>query len=494
MMAVFDALTARPRDAVVLRGAGRDWRAGELLEAVDALAARLAGCRVLAVLADNGPAWAIADLAALSSGTVHLPLPAFFSPSQLAHALEQTGADAMLTDQPDRIAGLELGFSATGQWEGLTWMQRTAEPASLPEGTAKVSFTSGSTGTPKGVCLSAEGLMDTAAAVAEGLADLTIARHVAALPLSLLLENVAGIHAPLLRGAEVHLPGLQSLGWRGMAGFDPAALDRAVGEIRPNTLILVPELLKAWTAFLEAAGKAAPEGLSYVAVGGARVDPVLLSRARKAGLPAFQGYGLTECGSVVSLNRPGEDGAGVGRPLGHVSVRVEGGEIKISARAFLGYIDGNASARAGTGTREFATGDLGHVDAQGHLHLSGRRKNLLITSYGRNVSPEWVEAGLLAEPAIAQAVVMGDGWPGLGAAIVPAAGASHEAVSAAVERANRSLPDYARVGRWIAAAPFTLQNGQATGNGRPVRQSILARYAAQLAALYDEEETADVVL
>jgi len=81
------ALAARAPDAVVLRGETDIWRAADVLDTVAALAMRLSGHRVLAVLADNSPAWVMADLAALRTGTVHLPLPTFFSPTQMAHVL-----------------------------------------------------------------------------------------------------------------------------------------------------------------------------------------------------------------------------------------------------------------------------------------------------------------------------------------------------------------------------------------------------------------------
>jgi long-chain acyl-CoA synthetase len=482
---LFAALASHAPDAVVLRGATQTWRAAAVIETINTLTARLTAGRVIAVLADNSPAWAMADLAALAADAVHLPLPAFFSPAQMAHVLTQTGADTLLTDQPARIAALDLGFVATGKWADLIWMQRVARQHELPVGTAKISFTSGSTGTPKGVCLSAAGLMATAGALSSRLADLPIARHLAVLPLALLLENVAGIYAPLLRGAEIHLPGLENLGWRGMAAFDPAALQRAVEATCPYSLILVPELLKAWTLYLSASGQRAPAGLGFVAVGGARVDPALLLRARALGVPAYQGYGLTECGSVVSLNCPGDDHAGVGRPLSHVRLRIDAGEVHASTQVFLGYLD--AATEQPAPATDLATGDLGHFDSDGHLHLSGRRKNLLITSYGRNIAPEWVEAALLAQPAIAQAMVSGDARPWLNAVLVAAPGATHGALRAAVAQANSTLPDYAQIGGWINGEPFTLANGRATGNGRPVRCAIATHHAAALVALYEED-------
>lgn len=495
---LFAALQTLPGRRVLLSGDGPSYTAAALLMEVDRLATRLRqhGGKVLALLADNGPNWVAADLAALQAGVTHLPLPGFFNDAQLQHALQAAAADLLLTDQMVRIGGLGLGFREIGQWNGLALLSRDVEPSGLPADTAKLSFTSGSTGLPKGVCLSAAGLLDTAEAVSASLADVPIERHLSVLPLALLLENVAGVYAPLLRGAEIVLPKLAELGWRGMGGFDPLQLARQVEATQPASLILVPELLKAWTLALHAGKRCAPASLQFVAVGGARCDAALIERARAVGLPAYEGYGLTECGSVVSLNRPGADRLGsVGRPLGHVDIRVDGeGEIHIASRGFLGYLHGAPDACKSRRCDAFMSGDLGHLDDTGFLHLSGRRKNLIITAYGRNVAPEWVEAALLAQPEIAQAVVTGDARPCLAALLVSARAVEPAGLAAAIARANASLPDYARVCGWLACAPFSLGNGLATGNGRPVRAAILREHAAAIDSLYTHKESAHVVL
>lgn len=488
-LSLLEAVAAQA-DRILLRQGDTAWTGQQLLDAASEFGRQLAATRVLGVLADNGPAWAIADLAALQQGTTHLPLPTFFSPTQLIHALHETGCDTVLTDQPQRIEALDLGFSLGDNWLGLSLLKRRCAAIRLPAGTAKISFTSGSTGHPKGVCLSAAGLVDTAAAVAQRLGDLPLHRHVAVLPLALLLENVAGLYAPWLLGSEVRLPGLAEMGWRGMAGFDPAALQTMAAVTGANSVILVPELLKAWTLYLKATGQRAPASLVIAAVGGAHVSPVLLAEARAVGIPAYQGYGLTECGSVVSLNRPGDDGLGVGRPLTHARVSVVAGEVCIGTRAFMGYLNG----RKASSEQVFATGDLGHIDNEGHLHLSGRRKNLLITSFGRNIAPEWIEAALLAQPAIAQVLVAGDAQPWLSALVIPARGHGETAIRQAIAATNAALPDYARIGGWTMVEPFTPQNGLSTSNGRPVRQAILNHHAARIAALYAREETSDEVL
>lgn len=477
-----------PTDTLLL-AEGHAWSAGQVHAEVLSLEERLQGCRVMGVLADNGPAWVMADLACQASGVVHLPLPDFFTADQLRHALERSGADGVLTDRPERIGALDLGFGITGRWHGLAWMRRVVEPVPLPAGTAKISFTSGSTGAPKGACLSAAGLVDTARALCDRLADLPLGGHLAVLPLGLLLENVAGVYAPLLRGLTVHLPPLASIGWRGMAGFDPAALDRMARDSQAGSLILVPELLKAWTLFLRKTRGSPPDKLRFVAVGGARVAPELLSEARRAGIPAYQGYGLTEGGSVLALNRPGDDGAGVGRPLAHAQLSIEAGEVRIGTRAFLGYVGCGELAEGG-----FQTGDLAAFDAHGHLHLAGRRNNLLITSFGRNVSPEWIEAELLTDPGILQAIVVGDGQAALSAIVVPSPGVDEAAIDDAIRRVNDTLPDYAQIAHCLLSEPFTTGNGMATGNGRPQRQRIFEHHSAAIAALYHSEVSQHAVL
>lgn len=482
-------LQARQGDEAMLLGRDGTWTAEQVVEGIRDLSDRLAGCRVLAVLADNSPAWVVADLAAQTHGVVHLPLPAFFTPAQLTHALAHTGADAVLTDQPERIGGLDLGFCLVGKWQGMAWMRRVTPAVALPPGTAKISFTSGSTGAPKGVCLSAEGLHDTALAVRDRLHDLPLTRHLAVLPLALLLENVAGVYAPLLRGMPVHLPPLAEIGWAGMHGFDPAQLDAVVTREHSASVILVPELLKAWTAFLQITRGRPSASLVFAAVGGARVSGELLATARALGIPAYQGYGLTEAGSVTCINRPGDDGDGVGRPLGHARVSVDHDELLVETRAFLGYA-GQPEIRSG----QFATGDLGAIDARGHVLLSGRRKNLLITSFGRNLSPEWPESLLLADPRLRQAVVVGEGRPAPVALLVPMPGVDAGTLAGVVASVNARLPDYARLAGWQVVEPFTPANGLATGNGRPVRERIVEHHGAAIAALYATKETADVVL
>jgi long-subunit acyl-CoA synthetase (AMP-forming) len=160
-----------------------------------------------------------------------------------------------------------------------------------------------------------------------------------------------------------------------------------------------------------------------------------------------------------------------------------GSEIFVSGSAACGYLGIHDSEPL-----EIATGDLGHIDADGFLYVHGRRKNIFITSFGRNVSPEWVESELAREPAITQAAVFGEARPWNVAVVVPATNATGAQIQGAVNRVNSTLPDYARIGMWLRAdAPFTPANGLATTNGRNRRAVIHERYRSRIDACYYDE-------
>lgn len=467
---------------VLLEGRDLAWDRATLDAAVAEFAQRLAarGTRVLATLMDNSPAWIVADAAALAAGAVHVPLPVFFTPQQVAHALRAAGVDSVLA-----------GPQAAAQWpqlprqectvagERLVLLGLPAGVAPLPADTAKITFTSGTTGAPKGVCLRADALQRIAAGLVQALEPLDIRRHLCVLPLAVLLENIAGVLAPLARGATVVVPPLAEVGLTGSSGFDPAVFHAALQRHAPDSVILLPQMLRGWTDWLRHTGQRAPASLKMVAVGGAAVGARLLEDARERGIPAYEGYGLSEGGSVQTLNLPGADRPGsAGRPLPHAQLRIAAdGEIEIAGALMAGYL-GDATHMPAW----WPTGDLGKLDADGFLHVQGRKKNVLITGFGRNVSPEWVETALRGERGIGQAVVFGEAQPALSAVLWPAvADMPDEALDHAVSAANAALPDYARIARWVRArAPFTVQSGLATANGRPQRGAILGLHAAAL--------------
>jgi long-subunit acyl-CoA synthetase (AMP-forming) len=442
-----------------------------------------------ALLADNGIGWAVADLALHGARALNVPLPGYFTPGQIAHALETVGVEVVLTDDPARVLGQHEGWRKIGDApaSGLIALARTSAAVArptLPTGTTKITFTSGSTGAPKGVCLGAETIDTVARSLTDVIAPLGVTRHLCLLPLATLLDNLAGLVAAPLAGATAVLPTLAATGIR-YGGIDSRALLSCIERHAPESMILVPELLRLLLGAVRR-GWRPPDSLRFVAVGGAAVAPDLLAEARRCGLPAFEGYGLSECASVVALSTPQASRPGsVGRVLPHARVRVDArGELHVRGAVMLGYLDATGANPATDG--EIATGDLGRLDADGFVYVEGRAKNILISSLGRNVSPEWVERELLAQPAIGQAVVFGDARPWLVALLVPSSAAVSAAdLAAAVAQANRGLPEYAQVRCWQPApAAFSAADGSLTANGRPRRDVLLARHAALLDAAY----------
>lgn len=462
----------------------RTWTHAELRAEVGRLAATLSAqrTRVVATLLDNSPAWVVADLAAAHADVVHVPLPIFFTAAQIAHALSSAGVDTVLTSPgvaarwPDAA---QQPLEVTGR--ALTLLRLPAPCVAMPAGTTKITYTSGTTGTPKGVCLDTKAMHRVAQGLAEAMVPLGIRRHLCALPLAVLLENIAGVMAPLASCAVCITLPLSQLGLAGSSGFDAARFHAAVLAHRPDSMILLPQMLRAWTAHLMLTGQRAPASLKLVAVGGAAVGVKLIRAARALGIPAHEGYGLSEGASVQTLNLPGADRPGsAGRPLPHARLRIAAdGEIEVAGSLFAGYLGDTEPTPAW-----WPSGDLGEIDADGFLHLRGRKKHLLITAFGRNVSPEWVETALRSEHPIAQAVVFGDAEPALSAVLWPVRPEVPDGVlQAAVDESNATLPDYARVTRWVRAqAAFDAASGLATANGRPQRAAIWQRHAETLGA------------
>ncbi len=488
-----------------LIGADQSVSYERLVASIDAAVAwlRARDIRVLAIDMANSPAWAVLDIAAMQANVCLVPLPPFFSASQVRHVLELSGAQAIISDAPARLRECCRGRLATAQETlniaGTDLVCLQTEPgsgkpaATVPPGVHKVTFTSGTTGTPKGVMLAWPQMRK----VVESLADATDMtaddRHLALMPLAVLLENIGGVYVPLWAGASsILLPGEQ-VGLSGSSGLDARTMTAALVANAASTVIFTPQTLQGLVETREWDTRGAL-ALRFAAVGGAPVSPRLLQRAQECGLPVYEGYGLSECCSVVCLNTPAHNRPGsVGRPLPHVGIRIgRDGEVLIEGMPFAGYLGGLHAQPAGSvahAATVWRSGDIGELDVDGYLQLTGRRRNVFITAFGRNVAPEWVESELTVEPEIAQAAVIGEARPFNIALLVPAGEVCHEAIQSAVARANQNLPDYARVSRWVVVDPFTPANGLLTGTGRIRRDKLLEQHRDTIESLFVEAQT-----
>jgi long-subunit acyl-CoA synthetase (AMP-forming) len=406
----------------------------------------------------------VADLALTFAGKLLVPLPDFFSDTQLQYIAHTTQLTDVVTEPAwvDRVR--RLGFSAHVP---VTDHTSALEPAAEA---SRLIFTSGTSGQPKGVQLATRQLNASVAALAEVSQAKSSDRYLSLLPYALLLEQIAGIYLPLTVGASIHIysqPLATTLG-------EHIAI--AAERSQATSTVLVPELLGAWLMELQARNRRAPDALRFIAVGGAPVSTSLASAAWQRGLPVFEGYGLSECCSVVTANSPQLRRAGtVGKPLPGIRVEIDQGEIVVSGPTVMnGYLGGPRLAD------QWRTGDLGHFDNDGFLVVTGRKDNVVVTAAGRNVSPEWIEQAIIVDPRIGRCVVVEhDG--NLVALLVPRDAALCQDIAALgelVTQAVSALPDYARPKRQLAVSEQDLKRLELlTANARPRRREI-AQYVA----------------
>ncbi|WP_024599436.1 AMP-binding protein [Pseudoalteromonas sp. TAE56] len=429
---------------------------------------------------DNTPAWLVIDAATAVSNKVAVPIAHFFSEQQTQYVLAQCGAHLFMSDTLNPLLGEPTASITLFEFYTLYIYEIVvAKPVSYFPETQKVTFTSGSTGQPKGVCLSAKSQMQVAQSLCDKI-NIKKPVHLCLLPLAVLLENIAGVYAPLKSSGTVHLIPLNELGFVGTALKQPAQLIAAIDKVKPNTLILVPELLACLVAFAEQ-GWQLPSSVQFIAVGGARVSEMLIVKARGLNLPVYQGYGLSEAASVVSLNSPTNDNLqSAGSVLPHIQTKIENGQLFIKGDLFLGYLNHQPHDK----NQWYATGDLVEQH-QNTLFIKGRLKNLIITSMGRNISAEWPESLLLSQSGILQAVVFGEGRPFLSAIIYADTKLSDPVLAQYINEINKQLPDYARIQKWHRlTAPLSVQQGLLTTNNRPKRDAISKQYHAVFEQFY----------
>jgi long-chain acyl-CoA synthetase len=230
--------------------------------------------------------------------------------------------------------------------------------------------------------------------------------------------------------------------------------------------------------------------LKALVSGGARLDPELSGFFLALGLPLIQGYGQSEAGPVISVDLPWDSRRHtVGPPLEGVEARIaEDGELLIRGDLVMDGYWNNQEATAQAlrpgpdGATWLHTGDVARME-EGRIVVTDRKKDFIKTLGGDMVSPAKLEGLLMAEPEIAQAVVAGEGQPGIVALLVPAEGMA-ERLTTAVARVNAKLSSIERIRRWMPApSAFSVENGLLTPTMKVRRRAVLERYRGELASL-----------
>lgn len=477
MKTLLDRISDTDNNTVAIRAYDGELTYGELIFRVTELSEWLSSREIKSVVlhAHNSIDWVVVDLACQYQGIILTPIPLYFSEEQVNKTIASVKPDMVFTGSE-----LHNGTKKTCTTVKINAFHLTvSSELRAPFGTTKITFTSGSTGEPKGVCLSESNQLVVAESLLDVI-DINAPRHLCLLPLPTLLENIAGVYAPLLAGGTVLLPSDDMRGFSGSKLSSPEKLLKCISINQPNTLILVPELLSVLTQAC-AAGWSAPTSLKFIAVGGSKVSKTLILRARKAGLPVYQGYGLSECASVVSLCSANEQSASCGKILPHLKVDIINSEITVTGNSFLGYLDNEDT----WGVSRVYTGDTGYI-LDGRLFIDGRIKNTIINSFGRNISPEWIESELLATGLFMQAVVIGDAKPFCTALLFPISPTcTREQLQGAVNRVNNALPDYAQIYHPIFLdSPMTTAANLYTENMRPKRVVIQQHFDEAISQIY----------
>ncbi|QES47320.1 long-chain fatty acid--CoA ligase [Streptomyces venezuelae] len=423
-----------------------------------------------------------------------------------------------------------------------------------PEDPLTVVYTSGTTGDPKGVRLTHRNIVLQAVRLDRQVELPEHAEHICYLPFAHIAERILGIYLPLLRAAHVRLCA------------DPAAVSTAVRELHPVQFFGVPRVWEKLAASvravlaqlpeeqrtaIEAANDLARERAGHhergeevpaaVAkayaqakervldplLGLAGLDRLVWTASATAPMPIdvvrfwagwgitiMDAWGLTETSGVCTVNSPDAFRLGsVGRPIEGLELRIapDGEILTRGATVFGGYLRPDGTVENATDAEGwFPTGDIGRLDEDGFLWLTDRKKELIITSTGKNVSPALVENTVKEHPLIGQALVHGDGRSYLVALLVldaelapiwaaargiedtsPAALATHplvlEEVARAVDTANARLNRTEQIKKYrLLAEEWGPETGELTPSLKLRRRVVRATHADLIAALYDQ--------
>jgi len=488
------------------------------------------------LLSENRVEWLIADMGIMTAAAVnvppHAPLTARQVHFQLADAgarwlfvstKEQLGKVLQVAEELPQLAGIvvfdrlppQSAICNLSTWSGFLQRGRQARTRLSAElvkrqeslgrdDLATIMYTSGTTGNPKGVMLTHGNLLSNVESVLRISALRPEQVQLSWLPYSHIYARTVDHYRSLLNGSIM-------------------ALAESAETIVANLEETKPAYMNAVPRFYEKVLTAvAPDELhdlfgprlDWLASGGAPLPLPVAEAYRSAGVCLTQGYGLTESSPVISFNRKEHNKLGtVGPPLPgvEVSIAADGEVLTRGPHVMKGYWNNPQATAEAITDGWLHTGDLGRLDEDGFLIITGRKKELLVLSNGKKVVPSYLEGLLVADECIDQAVICGEGRNYLTALIVPhwenvrrrvqesgvrSQGSDNELANDRVvcellqRRIDAALKD---VAGWeqvkkiiILPQPFTVAAEELTVSLKLRRNVVLAKYAPQLDTLYGE--------
>jgi long-chain acyl-CoA synthetase len=432
----------------------------------------------LALLADNHPRWVAAYLGIIAAGCTVVPLDTALHADQLAKLLKDSGSNALFCDARhaqtarEAIANLNVGLvlldpdrapehSIQDSWLGNLPAIFAAGPGkfkpapSAADDIASLLYTSGTTADPKGVMLTHANFQGEVEAVFNWIDLGPTDALLGVLPMFHVLAQMANLLLPLVKGSRVvYLETLnttellRALRERNITGFavvpqffyliherifQEVAKRGALTQKVFKTLVVINRSLRkigfnAGGVLFRNVHETLGKKMRYLVTGGSRFDPEIATDFRDLGIDVLQAYGLTETTAAVFANSPGDNVIGsVGKAMKGVEGKIvdpqpqeDGapamGEVALRGPVVMkGYWNRPDATAAVLRDGWLYTGDLGYFDSRGNLFLTGRKKEIIVLSNGKNIYPEEVEAHYLKSPYIKELAVMGlEGKPGEG--------------------------------------------------------------------------------
>jgi len=507
---LFIRLTERGAEPLVIaftESGQQVWSGEDITESARQLAGGLVEHNIdshapVALMAPNSPEWVACFWGLVIAGRTVMPLDRQMGEEERQNCLEHSGCRQVFTtveyaswftDKNVSVHLLDTDEDDPRSWRALFGERITEPPQTAPDDIACLLYTSGTTGNPKGVPLSHRNLASNVEAVlAEGITG-SDDRILLPIPLHHAYPLTAGMLSGLASGASLVFP----------SGLGGPQLVQATSQAGATVMIAVPRL---YTALLEgihnratadgglvgtvfellfnlsmtlrrrwgvALGRVLFSGLRskigpklrLLISGGARLDPDTAGGLEALGWTVLSGYGLTETAPILTfntLNARNIDTAG--RPVPGVELRItaeegkcegeSGGEVQVRGpNVFSGYL-GNpeATQKAFTADGWFRTGDVGHLDEAGFLHLIGRTSDLIVLADGKNIVPEDVEKAYLQSPFIREMAVIehkgllvGILVPDVEAIRTYGAARLEELMREEVDKGSVKLPPYRRI-------------------------------------------------
>ena len=498
----------------------------EILQAVQSLRVMGAGKGDrIAIAGLNGVRYLVLDIAIGLIGAVSVPVYYTTPAAEMEEILRASrarllfiGSPALLPELPKITKGLPMISYCRRDvprtimpWEHFLGLgvgldqQASDAPVGLSD-EATLRFTSGTTGEPKGAIFRHDQVRwmgETVASLLPWKARVRRASYLSFLPMSHVVEGILCTYAPYNLPAPVDIWFLE----------DFRALARSLPRVRPTIFFSVPRFYeKLWQSFSSrimgkiylrlpdggAKGllrpvirhallsKAGLDRCAQLISGSAPASPALLSAFQELGITIHNAYGLTEAPlatlNVAGANRPGT----VGAPLPETQIRIaEDGEVLVKGPQVTAGYEGCEEQPFRDGW--LLTGDLGHME-DGSLVLDGRKKDLIVTSYGKNIHPGKIEALLKSIPGIAEAMVVGEGMPFCSALIWAN---DRVDVERNISEVNGRLSHPEQIRKWtVLPNDLSIQGGELTGNLKLKREAITRRFGGLIAAMYDGKTTA----